>query len=726
MIMKRQFLAILILIASFNAKADEGMWLLSLLDGYTIEDMQSKGFKLTAEDIYSVNQACLKDAVVIFGGGCTGELISPDGLLLTNHHCGYGTIQSHSSVENDYLTDGFWAMSREEELPNPGLSVRFLRYMDDVTGDVLDGTENADTREEYEAIIQGNVASIAAVANAEGKYESTVRPMFYGNQYFLFVYERYNDVRLVGAPPSSIGNFGRDNDNWMWPRHTGDFSVFRIYANSENEPAGYSAENVPYQPRKFFEISMDGIEKGDFTMILGYPGSTQQFLYSRALKHFAEVSMPMRVDLRTERMEIMDRYMQQSDEVRIQYASKYRGVSNAWKKWQGAIRGLERLDAVQKKVKFENEFREWVGESEDRTEAYGDLLPSFEEIYTELEHFDVIRDLMGEAVFAIEILRIASAVEYMMMDSIPAEEILNRSKRMYDDIHLPLDKEMFRTMMENYNDLSPVEFHPDILQEVNEKYKGDFNAWTEDVYDKTPVRSLEALGDFLRIYERNQGKAMKKLKKDDLFIALDQFRNIYTQRVRPAESVLTESLEHLYKRWVKARFEMKPGKRFYPDANFTMRLTYGEVKGYSPEDAVKFGYHTTLSGVIEKSRQDQPDYVIPEKLRELYEDKDYGDYGVDGTMPVCFTASNHTSGGNSGSPVIDAEGRLIGINFDRNWHGTMSDEMYDPGMCRNIAVDIRYILFIIDRFAGAGYLLDEMVLVEEEAPTVVEADAGMN
>lgn len=722
--MRRQFLAILILIASFNAKADEGMWLLTLLDGYTIEDMQSKGFKLTAEDIYSVNQACLKDAVVIFGGGCTGELISPDGLLLTNHHCGYGTIQSHSSVENDYLTDGFWAMSREEELPNPGLSVRFLRYMKDVTGEVLEGTEHADTGEEFDAITQGNISTITTAANSDGKYESTVRPMFYGNQYFLFVYERYNDVRLVGAPPSSIGNFGRDNDNWMWPRHTGDFSIFRVYANSENEPAGYNADNVPYQPKKFFEISMDGIEKGDFTMILGYPGSTQQFLYSRALKHFAEVSMPMRVELRTERMAIMDRYMQQSDEVRIRYASKYRGVSNAWKKWQGAIRGLERLDAVEKKQEFEDEFREWVSISDERTEAYGDLLPTFEEIYSELENFDVIRDLMGEAVFTIEILRIASAVEYMMLDSVPAEDIRNRAQRLYNDIYLPLDKEMFRTMMENYNDLSPEEYHPDIFGEVHGKYKGDFGAWTANIFENTPVRSPEALAGFLRIYERNPGKALKKLKKDELFIALDQLRNIYAQRVRPAESVLTESLQHLYKRWVKAQFEMLPEKRFYPDANFTMRLTYGEVKGYSPEDAVKYGYQTNLSGVIEKRKLDQPDYVVPDKLIQLYEKKAYGPYGVDGTMPVCFTASNHTSGGNSGSPVIDAEGRLIGINFDRNWHGTMSDEMYDPEMCRNIAVDIRYILFIIDRFAGAGYLLDEMVLVEEESPATVEA--GMN
>lgn len=707
---KHFLLSILVITISLTARADEGMWLLSMLEGYTIEDMQSKGFKLTAEDIYSVNEACLKDAVVIFGGGCTGEMISPDGLLLTNHHCGYGSIQRHSSVENDYLTDGFWAMSREEELPNQGLSVQFMRYMKDVTDRVLEGTEAVSTEAERNVIMSSNIATISREASESGKFEARVRSMFYGNQFFLFVYERYNDVRLVGAPPSSIGNFGEDNDNWMWPRHTGDFSLFRVYANADNEPAVYSPDNVPYTPREFFRISLDGVEKGDFTMLLGYPGSTQQFLYSRALRFLQETSMPLRVGLRTQRMNIMDKYMQQSDAIRIQYASKYRGVTNAWKKWQGAIKGLERLNAVEKKIAFEKEFDTWVMGAEERMEKYGTLLSSFEEIYAETEDLEVINDLVGEAVFAVELMRPASRVIGAVYDSVPAENIRSSVDGYYRDLYMPLDQEMFGTMMRNYYEKSPDQYHPAFFETVRDKYKGDFDAYAAMVYDKSVFGSAESVKDFLDLYEKKPGKAMKKLEKDPFAMVLDQFRVIFGSEIRPQLMVFRENLDDLYKLWVQARFEMQPGVQHYPDANFTMRLTYGEVKGYDPEDAVRYEYQTTLAGVIEKSKLDEPDYVIPEKLKELYETKDFGPYGVDGTMPVCFTASNHTSGGNSGSPVLDASGRLIGINFDRNWHGTMSDEMYDPDMCRNISVDIRYVLFVIDKFAGAGYLLDEMVL----------------
>jgi hypothetical protein len=709
---KHAVMVLLMVLMSNVTRADEGMWLLSLLEGYTIEDMQSKGFKLTAEDIYSVNQACLKDAVVIFGGGCTGELISGEGLLLTNHHCGYGAIQRHSTVENDYLTDGFWAMSREEELPNERLSVRFLRYMEDVTEEVLQGA-GQDDPQKADSVIAANIGQIIGKANEEGAYESVVRPMFYGNQYFLFVYELYNDVRLVGAPPSSIGNFGEDNDNWMWPRHTGDFSVFRVYANEENKPAAFSPDNVPYRPRKFFEISMDGVEKGDFTMILGYPGSTQQFLHSDALNIFAGMVMPMNVEIRTQRMEVMDKYMQQSDKVRIQYASKYRGVTNVWKKWQGAIKGLERLNAIEVKENFEARFAEWAHGDDERKELYGSLLQRFEEIYGEMEDYDVVNNLLRETAFAVELPRTASSVAYMMNDSLNSDEIISRLKGFYKDFHAPLDQEMFAVMMQAYRERSNPLFHPEFFAEVDAKYKGDFAAYAEKVYGKTSLASIEALKGLLGTYDSNQRRALKKLEKDPLISVYNQFVEIYREQVSPQVRAYNSQLDKLYKFWISGQFEMEPGVRHYPDANFTMRLTYGEVEGYQPEDAVKYEYYTTLSGIIEKSKEGKHDYVIPGRLEELYLTKDYGDYGVNGTMPVCFTASNHTSGGNSGSPVIDEQGRLIGINFDRNWHGTMSDEMYDPDMCRNIAVDIRYVLFIIDKFAGAGYLLDEMVLAGE-------------
>jgi hypothetical protein len=709
--LKIQIIAILLLLLSNLTRADEGMWLLSLLEGYTIEDMQSKGFKLTAEDIYSVNQACLKDAVVIFGGGCTGEMISGEGLVLTNHHCGFGAIQSHSSVENDYLTHGFWAMSREEELPNPRLSVRFLRYMKDVGEEVFSGTEKATDKAGRDAIIASNIDKIVQDANEEGKYEPLVRPMFYGNQYYLFVYERYTDVRLVGAPPGSIGNFGSDHDNWMWPRHTGDFSLFRVYANENNEPASYNANNVPYKPGKFFEISLDGVNEGDFTMLLGYPGSTQQFLYSKALQTFAERIMPMSVDLRTMRMEIMDEHMSRSDEVRIQYASKYRSVTNMWKKWQGAVDGLERLNAIEKKRMFEAEFADWVSAAPDRVEKYGELLRNFEDVYVVMEEVEVINNLMGEAVFIVELTRFGLQLLTLMNDSIPSSRILQQAKVFYKDYYYPLDKEIFAAMMTIYQEISPQKYYPEFFSRVERKFKGDFLLYAEWVYDKSPLRSLESLEEILKLYEKNPSKAIKKIEGDPIITLQQQFRELYLKMVAPQMTLFREQLNEYYHLWLQGLFEMQPEKRFYPDANFTMRLTYGKVEGYDPEDGVRYGYYTTLKGVMEKNNEGKYDYIIPEKLKALYETKDYGDYGVNDTMPVCFTASNHTSGGNSGSPVIDANGRLIGINFDRNWHGTMSDEMYDPDMCRNISVDIRYILFIIDKFAGAGYLLDEMMLV---------------
>lgn len=708
-----RFTGLLVLLFIANiAKADEGMWLLSLLEGYTIEDMQSKGFKLTAEDIYSVNRACLKDAVVIFGGGCTGELISPDGLLLTNHHCGYSSIQSHSSLEHDYLTDGYWAMSKDEELPNERLSVRFLRYMKDVGAEVMLGTDKAETMAERDFQIEKNIKSVINDASEGGRYEANVNPMFYGNQYFLFVYERFNDVRLVGAPPASIGNFGEDNDNWMWPRHTGDFSVFRIYANKENEPAAYSPDNVPYKPKKFFEISMDGVREGEFTMLLGYPGSTQQFLYSKALKILMDISLPLKVELRTRRMAVMDKYMSQSDLVRIQYASKYRGVTNAWKKWQGELKGLERLDAVNRKIVFENQFNSWIAGTNAREKKYGELLDSFDEIYSVLEDYQAVNDLFREAVLTPEILKIASEVRAAMLDSVPAEKILNRSEGLYKNYSKTLDQDLFAVMISSFKEFADSVYYPDFFNTVDKKFKGDFTELAEKVYTKSIFNSLSGLTDILNLYGKNPSRAIKKVNNDQSILIYDQFRDLYIRDIAPHITLFDKNLDMLYQRYIQGQFEMLPELQQSPDANFTMRLTYGQVKGYKPEDAVYYNYITSLSGVIEKSKEDQPDYIIPEKLEDLYIQKNYADYGVNGTMPVCFTATNHTSGGNSGSPVLNASGRLIGINFDRNWEGTMSDEMYDPEMCRNISVDIRYILFIIDKFAGAGYLLDEMVLAK--------------
>ncbi len=469
--MKKKFLNVflLMLFAVSVVRADEGMWLLSLLNGATIQDMQAKGCKLTAEDIYSVNKACLKDAVVIFGGGCTGEMISANGLVLTNHHCGYGAVQSHSSVEHDYLTDGFWAMSKEEELPNEHLSVRFLRYMKDVTGEVLSGTENAADAKAEDSVIAANIRRIIRDAVRDTHYEATVESMYYGNQYFLFVYERYKDVRLVGAPPSSIGNFGRDNDNWMWPRHTGDFSIFRVYADKNNQPAEYSPDNVPYTPRKFLEISLDGVEKGDFTMILGYPGSTEQFLYSGALRNMVERSLPLKIDLRTRRLEIMDKYMKGSDKVRIQYASKYRGVSNSWKKWQGIILGLDRLDAVNKKVAFEKSFQVWAEKTPERRTAYGSVLDQMDDVYQQLVEMGVMMDLLREDISAVEIFSLSSRVIGLMKDSADIETINSAIESFNTDYSAGIDREIFAVMMEQYVLHADPAYLPEMLREIPDK-----------------------------------------------------------------------------------------------------------------------------------------------------------------------------------------------------------------------------------------------------------------
>ena len=709
-------LLIIFLLTPLVMRAGEGMWLLNMLEGHVISDMQKKGFRLTAEDIYSVNQACLKDAVVIFGGGCTGAVVSDKGLILTNHHCGYGVVQSHSSVEHDYLTDGFFAKSQEEELPNPGLSVTFLRYMDDVTDRVLEGVATDEPASGREAKISANMEAIKKEAIEGTGYDAEVNSLFYGNQYYLFVYERFRDVRLVGAPPSSIGNFGQDHDNWMWPRHTGDFTLFRIYADDNNKPSDYSQDNIPYTPRKHFEISVSGIQKGDFTMLMGYPGSTEQFLYSDAVSIMTEVSLPQKIALRTTRLDVMDKYMQQSDKVRIQYASKYRRVSNSWKKWQGIIRGLKRLEAISKKERLESRFDAWAARDNSREKEYGDILTSFEELYSEVRNYQTVSDYLYECVGAVEIFRQLGTLQRLTGDTAAAEVISSQMEGFYKDYHMPIDREIFAEMMEAYHrDVNPA-FHPPTLKKAYSRYDGDFYRMGEKLFDRSVFDSEDEFTRWLEKYGDHPGRALKKMEKDPLVLFWNDFRDLYMAQVIPDQSVLESNLQDLYKHYTSGLMKMRQDHTFYPDANFTMRITYGNVQGYEPRDAVKYKYQTTLEGIIEKRNTGAQDYEIPEKLEELYIQKDYSIYGRDATMPVCFIASNHTSGGNSGSPVIDAHGRLIGLNFDRNWEGTMSDIMYDPDQCRNITVDIRYVLFIIDKFADAGYLVDEMTVHKRVTP----------
>ena len=716
---KRTFISLLLIaLLSIPSFADEGMWIPMLLKKYTIEQMQKRGFKLTAEDVYSINKASLKDAVMIFGGGCTGELISDQGLLITNYHCGYRQIQQHSSIEHDYLTDGFWAMSREEELPNPGLKVTFLKRMEDVTDEVLNGVTDNMSEAEREKLINKNIAQLKKKAQKENEqYQIVIKPFFYGNQYFLFVNEIFKDVRLVGAPPSAIGKFGGDTDNWMWPRHTGDFSVFRIYANKDNKPAGYSKDNVPYKPVKHFTISLKEVKEGDFTMVFGYPGSTYEYVPSYHLKMLTGYINPKLIDVRTKKLNIMNSYQEKDPKVRIQYAAKNARVSNSWKRWIGENKGLAKLHAIEKKEEFEKKFEAWCKEDPERDARYGSLLDSYKKVYGKYAPYRLAYYYTSEVIFrnGIELAAIAGAFSALtdMPEDANKEKIVNtlkdRTKAFFKDYYMPLDKDMTAMLLKMYKKNVPAEFLPGIYSFIDKHFKGDIDKYTDHLFKKSVFTTENSVNELLSNIDK---KTIKKIEKDPAFILYKSFRDEYQTAIKPELNKLQLQLNELNRKYMAAQMEFEKDKVFYPDANFTLRVAYGNVKGYIPRDAVYYEYRTTLKGIIEKDNPEIYDYNVPEKLKQLYKDKDYGRYEVDGTVPVCFVATNHTTGGNSGSPVLNAEGQLIGINFDRAWEGVMSDLMFNPEQCRNISLDMHYLLFLIDKFAGAGYLLEEMSIVE--------------
>ena len=650
-----------------SARADEGMWL-PMLISQRIEHMHDKGFTLDAEDIYSINQASLKDAVVLFGGGCTGEVVSPEGLLFTNHHCGYSQIQKHSSVEHDYLKDGFWALDRSDELPNPGLSVMFLEYMQDVTSELSSATDR-----------QAAIDSLVTSAEAAGKgLSASVEEFYYGNQYFLFVYKEFRDVRLVGAPPSSIGKFGGDTDNWMWPRHTGDFSIFRIYAGPDNEPAGYSEDNVPYRPKKYFKIASGGVQEGDFTFIYGFPGSTREYVTSDEVRYIGEISDPAKIALRTMRLEIMKKYMDSSQDLRIRYSSKYANVSNAWKKWQGEAGGIERNGTVEEKEAYEARFAEWAAGT-----RYEGLLDRLDSLYKVLEPLNFAREYTSETALALELPKFATAY-----CNASEEDRAQLADDFYKDWWLPVDKECFIALMDAYSKDVPAEFRPACFDSSLVRY-GSIPAWADAVF-----------GGGL-----SKGE-LSDAANDPAYAFRKAFTEHYNHVLLPEYLRISDEITALYKDYMQGQMEFEPEKAFYPDANLTLRVAYGNVAGYSPSDGVYYKPVSTLTGIMEKDNPEIFDYDVPQKLRELYATGLYDD------MPVCFIATNHTSGGNSGSPVIDADGNLIGLNFDRVWEGTMSDIAFDPAFCRNICLDIRYLLFVVDKVCGAGALLNELEFVE--------------
>ena len=699
-------ITILAVVSCLSVRADEGMWLPSLI-AQRISDMQEKGFKLDAEDIYSINQASLKDAVVLFGRGCTGELISAEGLLLTNHHCGYAQIQTHSSVEHDYLKDGFWAMSREEELPNPGLSVSFLDRMEDVTERVLDGYTSDMTEDQRVAIVKKNSEAILAEVSALGNgIRGAVEALYYGNQYFLFVYRQYDDVRLVGGPPSSIGKFGGDTDNWVWPRHTGDFSMFRIYADKNNKPAAYSADNVPYKPVKHLKVSLAGVENGDYTMIMGFPGSTQRYMTSYEIDEMLNVTNPQRIYIRGERQAILKEDMQASDKIRIQYASKYASSSNYWKNSIGMSRGVLKLNVKGKKKAQENAFQQWANYNTLPEEGYIDALQKIREAVEEREEATATSQYLSEA-FLRAVEFVMPAMRYGNMKQMnDVERAKAQAAAFFKDYSPSTDRKVAKRMLtivrENMKTLPSF-----YAEEIDAKFGGDINAYVDYLFDNSifvdEAKTMAMIENF----------DAEKVAADP---AMPMVKSVYEMYSKASKSTRTSSEKYAegHRKYIAGLMMQHPDKMWYSDANFTLRLTYGNVGAYDPKDGVTYKYYTTLKGVMEKEDPSNPmEFTVPERLKELYAQKDFGRYAdKNGELRVGFISNNDITGGNSGSPVLNARGELIGLAFDGNWEAMSGDIAFEPELQRTISVDIRYVLFVVDKFAGAGHLVDEMTIVK--------------
>ncbi|WP_165732470.1 S46 family peptidase [Polaribacter sp. 20A6] len=690
-----KYIKILFLFLFVQVSAQQGgMWIPSLLEGMNEQEMTSLGSKLTAKDIYDVNNSSLKDAIGHFNGGCTSEIISPKGLILTNHHCGFGQIQSHSTLENDYLKDGFWAMNLEQELPNPGLYIEFIVRIEDVTDSVLAGVNDTLSEREKQSIITKNGNALQKTITKEAWQQTKIKSFFQGNQFFLFVTERFDDIRLVGAPPTSIGKFGSDTDNWVFPRHTGDFSMFRIYADANNRPAKYSKDNVPYTPKHFLPISLDGVEEGDFTLVFGFPGTTNEYLPATAIKHITEEYNPTNIAIREAALEVIDAKMKESDEVRIKYASKQAGIANSWKKWIGENLGIQKSNAVEKRQAFEATFTKALAEK-NLTEKYGNILPEFDRLYKEFAPINIKRRNF------IEVFLVTNELMSMTFRAYQFEQAINKDPKSFDKAKAAIESTL-KGIHKNYD----VDVDKGVFENVMPFYNENVDA---SIYEKTAFTNLDTA---LQLFDGKAKKVLKNLNNDAAYQYAKPMIEAFYKDLNREYQLKNEPIVALQKTYMKALMEALPNARYFPDANSTLRVTYGQVRGYAPRDAVYYNPVSYLDGVIEKYVPGDYEFDVPEKLRELHKTKNYGQYAdKNGKVPVCFLGTNHTTGGNSGSPAIDAEGNLVGLNFDRVWEGTMSDMNYDPEICRNIMVDIRYVLFIVDKYAGATHLIDEMTIV---------------
>lgn len=710
-------LLVLNIFVSLSTLADEGMWLPMLIKRLNHTDMQKMGLRLTAEEIYSVNNSSMKDAIVNFGNFCTGEVISKEGLVLTNHHCGFDAVQSHSSVENDYLTNGFWAMTREEEKPTPGLTVTFLVRMEDVTEKVLSVLSPGMTTEAREDSIEKSIARIEKETKGETHYTVEIKSFFEGNEYYIFVYEIFQDIRLVGTPPSSVGKFGGDTDNWMWPRHTGDFSMFRIYMAPDGKPAPYAKENVPYKPKHHLPVSLKGVEKNDFAMVMGYPGGTERYMSAEAVSMTLEQSNPTRIKLREKRLSLMKEDMDADPAIRIKYASKYASISNYYKYFIGQNQGLKRLKVVARKKEEEQKFQQWVDSDPERKGIYGTVLKDFETIHKDYRKVNKSYIYLEEAAFATDILLLIyqSSGFYSILKTTPPgpsldsaiTEMKSKANDFYKDYNASTDQKIFAALLAMYYNDIPKPLHPKIFATVEKKYKGDFNRFAADVFAKSIFSSKEKMNAFLA------KPTAKTWEKDPAYAVYKSILGDFRTSIGPYYVDVKNRLDKANNLYLQGILEMRKGEKLYPDANFTMRLTYGSVQDCIPGDAMYYNYYTTIEGIIQKEDSTNEEFIVPKKLKELYYKKDFGRYAdKKGYMPVCFITTNDITGGNSGSPVINGQGHLIGTAFDGNWEAMSGDIIFEPKLQRCISVDIRYILFMIDKFAGAGYLLDEMTLVE--------------
>jgi hypothetical protein len=709
-------LIILVISLGFKARADEGMWLLPLIEKLNMGRMTELGLKLSAEDIYSLNKACLKDAVVSIPG-CTAEIVSSQGLLLTNHHCGYGSIQSHSTVEHDYLKDGFWAYSKDQELPNPGMYANFLIRIEDVTGKILANVKPGMNEADRNSAIGDARQTVQAKAIEGTNYSATVTSFYGGNYFYLLIYERYLDVRLVGAPPSSIGKFGFDTDNWEWPRHTGDFSVFRVYSGPDGKPAAFSKNNIPLKPKYYLSVSIKDLNKGDYAMIMGYPGRTLRYYTSYEVDELLKYQHPDRIKIRGIKQDIWMEDMKADQKVNIQYASKYSGSSNYWKYSIGQKAGLERLNVKAKKQQIENQFNTWVNANTDRKAKYGEALNMIKtsiegraDFYNTSQYvnecFGGGCELLGFNRYAGSLIAALKSGDAKKVSD-AAASLKKNLEAIYKDYNAPTDKKSMKAMIKLYRADIPVKYQPDFyVNVVDKKFKGDVGKFVDDMFAKSIFADQARLNAFL------DKPVLKTIESDPVVLTASSINKVGTE-VGTGLSQFDGNLTIGRRLWIAALMEMTPEKTLYPDANSTMRLSYGSVLDYDPRDAVTYKYYTTLQGVVDKYKDGDYEFDLPKRLIELNNKKEFGRYASPkGYMPVCFTTNNDITGGNSGSPVMNANGELIGLAFDGNWEAMSGDVAFEPDLQRTIVVDIRYVLWIMDVYAGAKNLVDEMTIVQ--------------